>query len=79
MKKKIIILLVALMLCFAVCGCDTDNMTKVDADAKPISYGTYEWVSPDGVHYWVYRDTYHYGIAPRYDSNGDLVIDAQGD
>lgn len=34
-----------------------------------------EWVSPDGVHYWVYSGGYQYGIAPRFDNNGNLVID----
>lgn len=77
MKKKIMILLVALMLCFAICGCDNDTMTKADAYAWVDDYGTFEWVSPDGVHYWVYSGSYRYGIAPRYDNDGKLVIDTQ--
>lgn len=31
----------------------------------------YEWVSPDGVHYW--RGLY--SLSPRYNCNGELVID----
>lgn len=38
-------------------------------------YGTYEWVSPDGVHYWVVIGNNRYGITPRYDNKGNLVID----
>lgn len=38
-------------------------------------YGTYEWVSPDGVHYWVVIEKDRYGIAPRYNNKGNLVID----
>lgn len=39
-----------------------------------------EWISPDGVHYW-YRNTAYGGVmAPRYDNNGELVIDgSRGD
>lgn len=34
-----------------------------------------EWISPDGVHYWYQEAGYHAMLAPRYDSNGNLVID----
>lgn len=34
-----------------------------------------EWVSPDGVHYWYQQSGYHAMLAPRYDSNGNLVIE----
>lgn len=34
-----------------------------------------EWVSPDGVHYWYQQAGYHAMLAPRYDKNGNLVID----
>lgn len=34
-----------------------------------------EWVSPDGVHYWYQQAGYHAMLAPRYDSDGNLVID----
>lgn len=37
-----------------------------------------EWISPDGVHYW-YKSA-GYGsmmLAPRYDNDGELVIDKE--
>ena len=34
-----------------------------------------EWVSPDGVHYWMYCDNYCRGLTPRYDNEGNLVIE----
>ena len=34
-----------------------------------------EWISPDGVHYWYQQSGYHAMLAPRYDSEGNLVID----
>ena len=37
----------------------------------------FEWISPDGVHYWVYDGAAQYGMAPRYDNNGNLVIDEE--
>lgn len=36
-----------------------------------------EWVSPDGVHYWYQQSGYHAMLAPRYDRNGELVIDRE--
>lgn len=71
MKMKIIIAIIVLVLIFCIIGCDgSDNdfyePTKVC-----------EWVSPDGVHYWVIAHSNEYGrlCAPRYDNNGNLVID----
>ena len=34
-----------------------------------------EWVSPDGVHYWIFSEGYGGFMAPRYDEDGILVID----
>lgn len=34
--------------------------------------GANEWISPDGVHYWSFGNG---GVSPRYDHNGNLVID----
>lgn len=77
--KKAIILLIAITLTFIV-GCEytrSDNLTKTDASFEigNLKYGMEEWTSPDGVHYWIYTYGYKFGIAPRYDSNGNLVID----
>ena len=35
-----------------------------------------EWVSPDGEHYWMYRNDYCSGLTPRYDNKGNLVIES---
>lgn len=34
-----------------------------------------EWISPDGVHYWYRSGYYQAMLAPRYDAEGNLVID----
>lgn len=34
-----------------------------------------EWVSPDGVHYWMCDSSRKNALAPRYDHDGNLVID----
>lgn len=34
-----------------------------------------EWVSPDGVHYWYHDFGYGIVLTPRYDANGNLIID----
>lgn len=34
-----------------------------------------EWISPDGVHYWYQQAGYHAMLAPRYDAEGNLVIE----
>lgn len=36
-----------------------------------------EWISPDGVHYWYQRGGYHAMLAPRYDAEGNLVIEEE--
>lgn len=80
MKKKILIMMLT-SLCVFASGCKTnDTIHRTEADASGFSlnnYGTYEWVSPDGVHYWVVVDNSRYGIAPRYDSDGNLIIDKE--
>lgn len=77
-RNKIISLCAAIIVCLSFIGCDeSSNPSFIDSDvnANTTGDGTYEWVSPDGVHYWVYQAFYRYGIAPRYDSTGNLVID----
>lgn len=34
-----------------------------------------EWISPDGVHYWQYEAYSQFALAPRYDKDGNLVIE----
>ena len=73
MKKKIGILMT--LICLGLVGCGNDTMIKSNANAIVHESGTYEWISPDGVHYWICSYADRFGIAPRYDSNGQLVID----
>lgn len=86
MKRKILTLLfITIILTSCLTGCadkygvdENPNILKTNANAEVGPYyGTYEWVSPDGVHYWVFDSNYRYGIAPRYDSKGKLVIDKE--
>lgn len=78
MKNKILIMLLA-SLCILASGCETnDTLQLTEFNAMADQYGTYEWVSPDGVHYWVVCGNYRYGIAPRYDNDGNLIIDKKG-
>ena len=65
MRKKIAVIALASTLLFGLAGCagrdSTYNSGYMD-----------EWISPDGVHYW--RDNAGY-MAPRYDHEGNLVIE----
>lgn len=72
-KQKIIILAVAVLLLLT--GCE-DNQEYRDMPNSLIEPMLKEWVSPDGVHYWMYRDDYCSGITPRYDNEGNLVIES---
>lgn len=60
--KKVAILITLLAMLFTLVGCDDDH-TQTD--------GCMEWISPDGVHYW---ERYNQ-LAPRYDHDGNLVIE----
>ena len=54
-----------------LCSCSSQEGIDVDyTDEKVV-----EWISPDGVHYWFYKSHYKMALAPRYDRNGELVID----
>lgn len=64
MKRIFYLILIVVILC---CGCgyaggnlEIHKLGEMD-----------EWVSSDGVHYWISG----YKMAPRYDNNGNLVID----
>ena len=74
-KQKIIILVLAVLLLLT--GCEDNNQEYCDMPNNlmmaPILK---EWVSPDGVHYWLYRDDYCSGLTPRYDNKGNLVIES---
>lgn len=76
MKKKVFILLSIMILLLSGCT-DTSNYTAFeneDFDITKAPQGVSEWISPDGVHYWIHKGRYNYGMAPRYDSNGNLVV-----
>lgn len=60
--KKVAILITLLAMLLTLVGC-RENYTRTD--------GYSEWISPDGVHYW---DLYNQ-MAPRYDHDGNLVIE----
>lgn len=76
MKKKISVLLLAIMCTFSACFHEySTEESSIISEPLPVVHGIYEWISPDGVHYWIMSATYQYGIAPRYDSNGELIID----
>ena len=74
MNKQIIILVAAVLLLLT--GCNDNNQEYRDMPNSLIIPMVKEWVSPDGVHYWMYRDDYCSGLTPRYDSNGNLVIES---
>lgn len=54
-------------------------LTRKENDYNSVSHNEdvqmTEWVSPDGVHYWYQQKGYHAVLAPRYDAEGNLVID----
>ena len=74
-KQKIIILAIAVLLLLT--GCKDNNQEYCDIPNSLLTTPILkEWVSPDGVHYWMYRDDYCEGLTPRYDNKGNLVIES---
>ena len=74
MKSKIIILVASILLLLT--GCEDNNQEYRDMPNGVTTPMLKEWVSPDGVHYWMYRDAYCDGLTPRYDNKGNLVIES---
>lgn len=70
-KEFFIVLLVLAVLIFSIVTGTKNYNSKLHSDDIQLA----EWVSPDGVHYWFYRAGYQAMMAPRYDSDGNLVID----
>lgn len=69
-------LIIAVILCCVLLfSCSANYNSKEHSDDVMVT----EWISPDGVHYWYQQQGYHAMLAPRYDSNGNLVIDNQGE
>lgn len=52
-------------------GCSGVSTDRSDRHVIFESVPKNEWISPDGVHYWIYG----HQMSPRYDHNGNLVID----
>lgn len=67
--KKIICIAMLVASMIVLSGCSSD--TYVQHDDTELE----EWISPDGVHYWIYSFANKGMLAPRYDSSGNLVID----
>lgn len=68
--KKIICLICAMIMAFGLSACQGQR------DVISNDYQRFdEWVSPDGVHYWYKTSGYMGYLAPRYDHDGNLVID----
>lgn len=66
MKK----MLLAAMLCLALLMLTACGQTSISLTTGIIT----DWVSPDGVHYWISVDQ-RGAMAPRYGEDGRLVID----
>lgn len=68
--KRILVILMAITLLMVLSSCG--NKTGI-----PGLEDVEEWVSPDGVHYWMRNGTYALTITPRYDNDGNLVIEGR--
>lgn len=75
--KKLLILCLALSMSIGCMGCSKGEDVHDVSSCIVVGdeYGTFEWISPDGVHYWIYNNYQRFGMAPRYDHNGQLIID----
>lgn len=75
MKEDIKYILIPILLCVAlivgVLAMVRNYNSKTHSDDVKMT----EWISPDGVHYWYHEAGYTAMLAPRYDANGNLVID----
>lgn len=69
-KLFLVLTIVCMLVSLAACGGVRAREDSLDGH---IIFETKrnEWISPDGVHYWVYASQ----MVPRYDHNGNLVID----
>lgn len=70
--KEIIIMLLVLIL-IVILTFSWQNKYNTEEHSDDITMT--EWISPDGVHYWLQKTTYQAMLAPRYDAEGNLVID----
>lgn len=63
------IVIILIMVAYVVCSIIAENRREVKTCSDIVMD---EWISYDGVHYWYGTNGY---LAPRYDANGELVID----
>lgn len=78
MKNAICYIGILVIIVF-IAGLGIKGLTRVANSANRVAQEEFtEWVSPDGVHYWYGKEINGYSwFAPRYDNNGNLVIDKQ--
>lgn len=80
MKKRLTIILAIALVTLSGCKHTSDyKQSEMQTITNSGIYYIGEWTSPDGVHYWILDGGSHLGLAPRYDSNGDLVISTKGE
>lgn len=72
--KRILVILMAITLLMVLSSCDG---IENDYGIRENDCGFSEWTSPDGVHYWIFKDYHRFGLTPRYDSDGKLVIEGR--
>ena len=76
-KSSIIMTIIGIIVCvLIIAGCVFLTIKNSTTSGK-FSYNNdnVEWISPDGVHYWKFTTLYGISFTPRYDNNGQLVID----
>lgn len=82
MKKKFLILLLCICMCFGLSGCSIPHGTQTSNEgsiAKINNDDIYEFIDPDtGVHYWIYSHKVPYGgmggMTPRLNSDGTIMV-----
>ena len=70
-KIFFMVLLILAVLTFSIVAATKNYNFEIHSD----DIHPTEWVSPDGVHYWFYFTGYQAMMAPRYNSDGNLIID----
>lgn len=69
--RKIVVIILACIMCIYLTGCDGYGGERVEHNEY-----MNEWISPDGVHYWMHEGANGLSyMAPRYNHDGNLVID----
>lgn len=81
MKKKFLILLLCICMCFGLLGCSMSHGTQTSNEVNTSKINNddiYEFIDSDtGVHYWIYSHSGGYcgmgGITPRLNSDGTIM------